>query len=468
MGKREILAFALIFLFVIVSRFAFLEERVLHHDEGVNYFFADKIISGEGFKYNPFDYHGPFYFFAIALSFLIFGISEFSLRFPAVLFGVLLALTPFLFRIGERREKYFISIFLLLSPSILYYSRYSIHEISFVFFSLVAIYYFSKILEKGNLEHLPIFAGAVAFLFIIKETVIIFLGVFFVMGMINWKRIKELKFKKNFGTILFSALIFILIYASFFTSFFTNFWGFGDSFKGFMPWMERGVNEIGHDKPFFYYINLILKYELPILLLALLGIFYIFGGYKRKDKNIFIASIGVWFVFGILIYSLIPYKTPWLIINFTTPMAFLGGFALARIWEKWKVFSLIILVVSIVYLGYFSLNTSFIRAESNDFAYVHTDRNILNLVGKINENYKEGDRILIVSEKYWPLPFYLRGKSVNYLDSEEFYNYTDYEEYNFFIFRERALERVGLLEGWRSEEFRLHPGERLVLVWRKE
>src|SRR3989344_1585768 len=65
--KRNLSIFllVLIILLAIISHFTFLSERILHHDEGVNYFFTQGIFENKVFIYNPLNYHGPFYFYLI-------------------------------------------------------------------------------------------------------------------------------------------------------------------------------------------------------------------------------------------------------------------------------------------------------------------------------------------------------------------------------------------------------------------
>ena len=228
-----------------------------------------------------------------------------------------------------------------------------------------------------------------------------------------------------------------------------------------MPWADRGLHEIGHDKPFYYYFILLLKYEWPILLLALIGIFYFLRDREKREK-IFALNLVLWLILIFLIYSFIPYKTPWLIINVSVPMCFVAGIGFRRL--EFKRIKWALTFIGIIYLIVMSVYVNFVHPwqEDNDFAYVHTNKDILNLVGKINENYKEGDRILIVSEEYWPLPFYLHGKNVSYLDNERLYNYTDY---NFFILRDKIFNE----EDWRGysyEEHELRGGVELELILR--
>ncbi len=455
MEKREIVLYGIIVVLAIISRFAFLDLRILHHDEGVNYFFANEILESGRFIYDPLNYHGPFYFFALALSFLIFGISEFSLRFPAVIFGILIVILPLFF---NRKEfgRYIVPVFLLISPSLMYYSRYSIHEGAFVLFSLLSVYFFSLILEKKNLKYLPYFVIALALLFTIKETVVIMLFIIFIISIINYKRIREIDFKESLNIILVSLFIFIFIFILLFTSFFFNINGLGDSLRAFSPWIDRGLNEIGHDKSFYYYSLILLEYELPILLFALIGVIYTF----KFRKNVFVLNFSLWMILSFLIYSFIPYKTPWLIINIVAPMCFIACFGFKNIKFKYK---WIFLLISIFYLISVLLyvNFGFPWQEENKYAYVHTDIDILRLVDRVN-NYEE-PQILIVSKEYWPLPFYFHEKKVDYLDNG-FEGYGNYSDYNLFIFNAPDFVEEELPIGYEHNKYKLRPGVELVLV----
>lgn len=465
MEKKGILIIAILIL-AIISRFAFLDLRVLHHDEGVNYFFAKKIISGEIYRYDPTNYHGPLYFFLIALSFIIFGVSEFSLRLPAVLFGIILVLTPLFWKTkyGNEINPYIASFLLLISPSLLYYSRYSIHEVSFVLFSLISVYSLTKILEDSSLKKLPLFAASLALLFVTKETVVIMIAILFVMILINLKLVKRIDFKKDYHLIFVSIFIFAFIYILFFTSFFTNPFGIVDSVKGFLPWTSKGISGAGHEKPFYYFLLIILRYEWPILLFALFGLYYSF-----KSKNMLSLNMSTLFLLNLVIYSLISYKTPWLIINITAPMCLLAAIGIKELrsdesLKNYNLSILFILFIGIIYLIYFSFSLNFINPQGdNKFAYVHTDKDILGLVENINGAYKYTSAILMVSDEYWPLPFYLDGKNVTYPQD---YNVTeeDFQTYDIFIVRDKFFNATEFPSEYEFNRYRLREGVNLVLV----
>src|SRR3989344_9520470 len=124
MNKKEVWLIIILITAILISRFIFIDMRPLHHDEGVNYFFGEKVLNLD-YAYDSINYHGPFYSFLIGLSFYLLGYSVFALRLPAVLIGILLCLIPLFLKYENKyfdsKGKFYLSALLLLSPSILYY-----------------------------------------------------------------------------------------------------------------------------------------------------------------------------------------------------------------------------------------------------------------------------------------------------------------------------------------------------------
>lgn len=123
-----------------VLRFAALEMRALHHDEGVNGFFLTTLFREGVYKYDPANYHGPdLYYLALGVT-KIFGLNTLSIRGSVAVFGVLIVvLTFFLKNYIGKFGSLFAALFIALSPGMVYISRYFIHEILFVFFSYTII-----------------------------------------------------------------------------------------------------------------------------------------------------------------------------------------------------------------------------------------------------------------------------------------------------------------------------------------
>lgn len=144
---------SLVTAIAVFLRFYWLELKPLHHDEGVNGYFLTTLFREGIYKYDPTNYHGPdLYYFALAFS-KVFGLNTISVRSSVAIFGVLTVFLAFFLRkyIGKI-GSIAAALFLALSPGMVYISRYFIHEIIFVFFSLgvvVAILYFIEGRKAG-------------------------------------------------------------------------------------------------------------------------------------------------------------------------------------------------------------------------------------------------------------------------------------------------------------------------------
>lgn len=121
-------------------RFFWLDLKPLHHDEGVNGYFLTTLFRKGEYHYDPANYHGPdLYYLSLTFS-KIFGLNTWSVRTSVALFGVLTVLLVFaLKRYIGKTGTLFAALFLALSPGMVFISRYFIHEILFVFFSLAIV-----------------------------------------------------------------------------------------------------------------------------------------------------------------------------------------------------------------------------------------------------------------------------------------------------------------------------------------
>ena len=144
----EQLLIALIIILTLVTRFYDLGARTMAHDE-INHVVPAYTI--ENYVYDPVT-HGPFQFHALALSYFLFGDSDFSARVPAALFGIgvviftLFAWRRYLGRVGSLCA----ATLFMISPYILFYSRYTRNEIFIVFWGLVMLWLFLRYMEDGQ------------------------------------------------------------------------------------------------------------------------------------------------------------------------------------------------------------------------------------------------------------------------------------------------------------------------------
>lgn len=180
----ETIAWGILFVLAIASRFWDLGVRAMSHDESLHTYFSYNLAMGRGFAHTPM-MHGPLLFHVTALNYLLFGDNEFSSRiYPAVL-GVIIVLFPLLLRrwLGRKGAVAAGGLF-LISPYILYYSRYIRHDIPAIFGALLLMLGLWCYVEKRQFRYLLLLVFGQAFMFVSKEVAFIYvaiIGLFLIM-----------------------------------------------------------------------------------------------------------------------------------------------------------------------------------------------------------------------------------------------------------------------------------------------
>jgi uncharacterized protein (TIGR03663 family) len=222
------------------------------------------------------------------------------------------------------------------------------------------------------------------------------------------------------------AFIWVLFYSSFFTYWQGAFW---DSFKAFDVWSKTGMSEF-HEKPSYTYVMWLLQEESPILLLACAGAL---AALAERRKNRFAIFASAW-AFGLLAaYSLIKYKTPWLVLSFVVPMCVAGGYAvqsLARRGRARLAAALVPLALAVSVCLFQTVMVNFINYDDDRYPYVysHTVRSAVEMVREVERaSARSGAKepgVTIVSAEYWPLPWYFRdNQSVGYAGGTVYSSY---------------------------------------------
>ncbi|MCX2727462.1 TIGR03663 family protein [Thermomicrobium sp. 4228-Ro] len=167
----EQLAYLLIAALAFVTRFWDLGSRTLHHDESLHTYFSWVYEQGNGYIHHPM-MHGPALFHLDALAYLLLGSSDWASRVPAALFGVVLVLLPVLLR-GDRFLGRWgalaASVFLLVSPSVLYFSRFIRHDIFAVTATVLWFVCFLRYVERPERRWIVLFLITGAFMLTTHE-----------------------------------------------------------------------------------------------------------------------------------------------------------------------------------------------------------------------------------------------------------------------------------------------------------
>ncbi len=192
----EALLYILILAAAILTRFWDLGSRALHHDESLHAYFSWLLATGQNYVHDPL-MHGPFLFHMNALIYAIFGDSDASSRYSAALFGVILVALPILLRSERHLGRWgtlTASTLLLISPAILYQSRYIRHDIFTLVGSLLLFIAIVRYVERPSRGWLIGMGATLGFLVTNHEIVFgvaaIFLGV--IGGTLLWGPLRRL------------------------------------------------------------------------------------------------------------------------------------------------------------------------------------------------------------------------------------------------------------------------------------
>ena len=174
----ENLIIIIIIFLAIVSRFYDLGTRVMSHDEINHVVPSWDLSTGKGYNQDPVT-HGPLQFHLIALTYFMFGDSDFTSRIPAALSSIMaIVLILFLFKRYLGNYGHLLGGFLfLISPYLLFYGRYTRNEGLIELFAVLMIYATLRYLDRGDKLSLFLLTIAHALNFAAKETAYIYIAI---------------------------------------------------------------------------------------------------------------------------------------------------------------------------------------------------------------------------------------------------------------------------------------------------
>jgi len=431
----------------------------MHTDEAVHAMKFGALLENNDYHYDPFEYHGPtLNYFTLIPAWLISAknitqINEVTLRIVPVFFGLVLILILLLMREGLSCPVILVSgLFTAVSPAMVFYSRYYIQEmllVAFTFAVIVAVYRYFK---NNNILWALVAGVSVGLMYATKETCII---AFFAMALAailtylvqkNRKQaslhLNKISFWHVFAGVSAALIVSILFYSSFFS--YPH--GVVDSVLTFKNYLGRGAgHQAAHIHPWFYYLKLLLFSKYPgrplwseafIVLLALAGLFSAVSPHKNKyiDARLH-YFISFYSIIMILIYSIIPYKTPWSMLGFYHGLILLAGIGTVYIFKvirkkTYRAVFVIIFVAGFCHLLYQSifLNYKYDADPSNPYVYAHTSKDIFYIKRRVEEmaSVSKNGKSLVIGvicpgSDYWPLPWYLRSfPNVGWYDKVDF------------------------------------------------
>ena len=455
----------------------------MHTDEAVNAYIVGQMLAKEPFIYDAQDRHGP------ALAALTLPIvrmqgtksfsdlTESELRFVPVVAGTI---TILLF--GAAVELFgftpslLAAILFAVAPLPVYYDRYFIHESLFCSATFGLILSGWRALESRSASYAALAGVCAALMLASKETALLHFFalaiatvVFGFRNLHGTGQMRSIRLK----TILAAAVSFLLINAALFT------W-FGKNWKALPTLLHAAPNLLaraagqGHEKPFWYFGRLLTSGWSGGLLVAFacLGLFIIFRRCEASPPQ-WLAYYG--FLIAV-IYSLTPYKTPWLALSLWLPLTLFATIAVESLW-RWSIWQFrrsatvpafcILAALTGVLIAHDTRQRVYLHSadENNPYAYAHTSEDILELPGEIAELARQNGianpRITVIATDPWPLPWYLRHFSeVGFWQPGQQANDADF----YVTSTEAADQYADQLRDFRPEFFGVRPGV-LILLW---
>jgi uncharacterized protein (TIGR03663 family) len=331
-------------------------------------------------------------------------------------------------------------IWLAVSPAFVFYSRFYIQEMMFLFFilgSLVCVWRYLREPRWTWAALAGLFAGLT---YATKETCLIVFAALLGAGLAvrplpqkpgRLRRSGEKAFRAaHLWWFIGAALLVSLVLYS---AFGRHLSGPLDSLLSFTTYFQRAGAPGWHAHPWYYYLKMLAfsRYgqgpvwtEGLVLLLAMVGALSAFRREVGPSRD-WLRFVVFYTLITTLVFSLISYKTPWNLLPFYLGVVILAGAGAARLVDfvprkGGQTLVILLLLAGALHLGWQSWrsNFRFYADPGNPYVYAHTSPDLLRLVKRVQDLaplHPEGPNMLIkvVADPYstWPLPWYLRGFS---------------------------------------------------------
>lgn len=319
MNQRDIISvtFALFLLSIILLLFNIQKGEVQPWDEGLYAYRAREIVqTNQWWDQTPFALgklysatYPPLVPWAMALNMKIFGINLFAIRLFSVLCSSLIIVLFFytFFHFFNYQIVFLFAVNLLLSSNYFYFSRQGITDIPLLFFVLlvfVLVYYFAD--DTKKIKKFIFGVGIVVFFAFALMTKIV---VSFI-PLISLPFIYKYCDKKKFYQVSLLFILGLIIALPWHIYMFSQYgWNFLSAFLP--PHLFTVVESNSKQLGLLFYINQLIISN-PLLILAFIYIYLrikIYGFRKSFFTfNFFSDILYLWFISGLLIFSLAPTK----------------------------------------------------------------------------------------------------------------------------------------------------------------
>ena len=446
--KCCVLLFLVVTIAAVALRLPRLGLRPMHSDEAVGAVKFGALLEKGFYRYNPGEYHGPTLNYLTLIPAWLGStekfaeVTEFTLRIVPVFFGVSLVLLLLLLVDGMGWAVVICAAVLTaVSPAFVFYSRYYIQEMLLVCFTFAAIVCGYRYTQSKNIKWALLTGMFLGLTYATKETCIIVFGSMLSALVLTLLMRRRQNGSADFtGTVktinrwhLIAALTVAAIVSSlFYSSFFTNPGGIADSVRAYATYFNRAVTNTPHNHPWYYYLKILIYSRYgsgPLwseaLIVILAGIGFIVAMTRKGCPGVnscLLRFIAFYTAIMTVLYSVIPYKTPWCLLGFLHGMILLAAVGAVSV-IKFSPNVLVRLLISLLLIaggGHLArqgwlASFKYYADPANPYVYAHTSTDVYTITRRVKEaaqvhpdGFEMYIQVICPDDDYWPLPWYLR------------------------------------------------------------
>jgi uncharacterized protein (TIGR03663 family) len=387
-------------------RLSGLAERPMHADEAI---LADRfgtLLETGAFHYDPAEYHGPALAYATLPSAWLSQASRYTelnetvIRAVPAVFGlILIALSFWIGNTVGRTAGLLAALFTAFSPALVYYSRYYIPETLLVCFSAASLLCGVQFARRHSMAWAAAAGACAGLMYATKETAVLAFCALAVGLLMVRPRVPARYWIAGAGA---AAAVSVALYSP------SGVW---DSLRALGVYAERGIEAPRHAHPWHHYFGLLLRSGEAALLLPAFAIPFLPVFENKLVRFLFGYSAAL-----TLLYSALPYKTPWCLAGFLHGWALLAAIAGAELIERWG--RRATLAAAVLALGLLAQSWRYSGRASSDpanpYVYAHTLPDVYRIRDRVQEialRHPSGTQLqvdIFSADNWWPLPWYLR------------------------------------------------------------
>lgn len=444
-----------------------LGARPTHPDEAVNAIQATRYFDHGEYRYDPEGYHGPTLvaasdawlglFVREAAALTSERVDMALLRRVSVIAGIAVLVAAIVLArssTGSLLTGGCTALFVALSPHVGFYVRTYIHEPFFVLGIVIALAAAVGLIDgarslRARLPRWTVIGVAVGFVVATKETWIIAVAsAALSLGLLIWtRRVRGSGRDESGGEGLLEyeadlehpwlgpALAGISVTVVAALAFTLGQSDPIDALRAFGHYLELGSGGGDHQQRFTYYLEQLigLSSGTHVVVSEVALIAWVVGGTVlafRSPATRSLRFVALFAFLQLLVYSALPYKTPWLLLSFWVPALVLAGHAASTLVVARRRLGVTLVVITCVPLAWMSWNASVVRPADprNPLAYAQPNRDPGRLVHYLSglASVAPADDpfvVHVVGDHPWPLPWTLRRlPNVGYWASAEAYS----------------------------------------------